>query len=177
MIFKGFSSKGRTGFAIQYRDTEAESLRANANPTAARALTDLYVVPRARVYRSYLTAGLRREFHGWMGPGGRQVPEWASGFTVGRHEIRLGVLRGVAAGRAVDSRHEKTGRWSTCSMGRRGARRRLSRMHAGNPPRRERADDNVKHGNAPFAVAEKRGGIPSQYFDSRYQFVPVLSPR
>lgn len=54
-------------------------------------------------------AGLRREFHGSVGPGGRQVPERASDITMGRHEIRLGVLRGVAARRAVDSRHEKTG--------------------------------------------------------------------
>lgn len=93
-----------------------------------------------------------------MGPSGRQVPERASGITVGRHEVRLGVLRGVAARRAIDSRNEKTGRWSARPMGRRGARRRLSRMHAGNPPQRECADDNVEHGNRPFAVVEKRDG-------------------
>lgn len=44
-------------------------------------------------------------------------------------------------------------------MGRRGARRGLSRMHAGDPTWRECADDNVEHGNTPFAVVEKRDEI------------------
>lgn len=55
-------------------------------------------------------------------------------------------------------------------MGRRGARWRLSRMHAGYPPRRERADDNVEHGDTPFAVVEKRDGI------LRNISIPVTAP-
>lgn len=140
-----------------------------------RSLTDLCIVSRARVHRSCLTAGLCREFHGWVGPGGRQVPERASGITVGRHEIRLGVLRGIAARRVVDSRHEKTGSRSARPMGRRSAGRCLSRMHAGNPARRKRANDNVEHGNTPFAVAEKRDGTPFAIFQFPLQLTSRFS--
>jgi len=137
-----------------------------------RKLTDLCIVSRAHIHRSCLTTGLCREFHGWVGPSGSQVPEWASGITVGRYEIRLGVMRGFTPGRVVDSQYEKTEWRSARSMGRRGAWRRLSRMHVGNPPWRECADDNVEYGNIPFA--KKRLGLFAIF---RFSLYLVFLPR
>lgn len=105
------------------------------------------------------SAGIRRELHVRVGPGGRKIPERAADLAVGRHEIRLGVLRGVAARRGFDGRSEKTGRQSASAMGRRGRRRRLSRVSAGDPPRRECTDDNAQHGNKLFAEPQKSGTL------------------
>lgn len=99
--------------------------------------------------------GLRREFHIRVGPGRRQIPERASGFAVGRHEVRLGVLRISIARHAVDRRLKKTGRRPACPMGRRGGRRCLPRVPAGYSLWRKRTYDHAEHGNKPFAERQR----------------------
>lgn len=108
--------------------------------------------------RIILTTGLRRELYVRVGSDGRQIPERAPDLTVGRHEVRLGVVRGIVARRGVDGRSEKTAWQSARAMGRHGGRRRFSRVPAGDPPRRECTDDNAQHGNKPFTESQKRDG-------------------
>jgi len=99
---------------------------------------------------SCLAPGLRRKLYVQLGPGRRSIPQRASDFTMGRHEIRLGIMRCAATWCDVDSWLEKTWWRSARSMGRRGARRRLSGMSAGDPPRRERPDHHAQYSNGSF---------------------------
>lgn len=52
---------------------------------------------RSCVHRSLVfTVGLRRELYVRLGLGGRPFPQRAPYFAMGRHEIRLGVMRRIA---------------------------------------------------------------------------------